>query len=93
MERKVIRKFKFEAFIIEVTSKHQKHYPVFEVLRGVHFIMYAESKKEVAEKVAEIISTIVGQEVTSGPEPYLSSVLEWTFDTADLDITFGIEKM
>lgn len=96
MEKKP-HKWKFEAFITEVNTNFylhgRDHYPVFKALQGVHFTMYAEDKKEVAEKVAEIISAATGESITHAPEPYLSSVLEWTFDTKNLDIKFGIEKM
>ncbi len=85
---------KYEAFITEVNlKKRDDKIPIFDTIYGVHFTMYAHTKKEAAEKMEEIISSITNTKVTHHIEPYLSSVLEWYFVTDRFDINIGIETM
>jgi len=87
---------RFEAFITEANVNRnftKNEYPIFDALYGVHFSIWAYNKQEVADKVAKIISLATNTTVHYGPEPYLSSVLEWTFSTKEFECKFGIEKM
>ena len=87
---------RFEAFITEVNVNRyfaKTEYPIFDALHGVHFSIWARDKKEVAEKVVKIISLATNTTAHYGPEPYLSSALEWTFSTKEFECKFGIEKM
>lgn len=87
---------KFEVGISEVNlNQHSAKtgYPIFEQLRGVHFTMWAHDKQEVAEKIAKIIASATGTEITYSPEPYLNSVLEWCFATKEFDCNITVEQM
>lgn len=84
---------KFEIGISEVNLRDNCSVPVFEALSGVHFTMWAYNKREVAEKIAKIIAAMTHTNITHGPEPYLSSVVEWSIITSQFDVNVAIKTV
>ena len=84
----------FKVGISEVDFRGRDYsVPVFDDLTGVEFVMWAYTKKEVAEKIAKIISTMTHTTITYGPEPYLSSALEWVIGTSQFDVNITIKQI
>lgn len=83
-----------EAFITEVNVKPGVKPPEnLKLIDRMHLSMYESNKQEFADRVAKLICELTGAKLEVPVQPYLSSVLEWTFVTDKFDVNIGIEVM
>ena len=90
------RQFRFEVGICEVNFPYDgksHHEPYLSAMQGIHFLVWAKTPKEAAEKVEKVITVATGTQVEDPVQRYLTSISEFWFANQRFRINLHVEKV